>query len=399
MTALLIAPPLAPFTSKHNGFSALVVVAAHTAVFMTTALFVFVRGRSGYYIVMPETNRSSDRGDDGDDGDDGDCDGGDETLHTKDDARSPFGTLGRVVWCALCTPRVSPTHDGLTFLELAIKDCGEAKVEAAKDFFRTFQFACIMPFFWMLYDQQGSVWILQAERMDLGNFLEPENMGLFNTLLVLIFLPIFEKFLYPILESRGLQVTALRRICSGMFLASVAFLMSAWVEHAIVEAGEGQISVWYQLPQYAVLSVAEIGVSTTGLEFFYAEAPPQFKTATAALFLLTTAVGDLMGGILYTFAGLIGETDEDILVVCAVLMLIASIFFVREARRYTYRGSDEDITSKSSGGGDDVEMSETIILMSRGGGSSGSGSGTGSGSGSGSGSVESKDKGYDLTRL
>jgi len=106
-----------------------------------------------------------------------------------------------------------------------------------------------------------------------------------------------------------------------------------------------------------VLTVAEIGVSTTGLEFFYAEAPPEFKTATAALFLLTTAVGDLMGGLMYSFAGLIGETDEEVLMVCGVLMVGAAILFVREARRYEYRG--EELKDEDGG----VELSENNGLM------------------------------------
>ena len=42
-----------------------------------------------------------------------------------------------------------------------------------------------------LYDQQGSAWTLQADELDLG-FLTPEQMGVVNPILILIFVPLFE---------------------------------------------------------------------------------------------------------------------------------------------------------------------------------------------------------------
>ena len=242
------------------------------AVFMTLALVVFIRGKPTYIINLPRNDRKE--------RDAKNADSSTSTTSTISTPPSSFPMLGNVVWTALCTPRVSPEHDGKSFLQLAGPSCSETQIKATVDFFRTFKFVMIMPFFWMLYDQQGSVWILQAKRLDMGSFLQPENMGAFNTLLVLVLLPLFEKFLYPALERIHVEVTALRRMSCGMVLASVAFFMSAILERAISKSFDNSISVFWQLPQYAVLTVAEIGVSTTGLEFFYAEAPPAYKTAT-----------------------------------------------------------------------------------------------------------------------
>jgi dipeptide/tripeptide permease len=41
-------------------------------------------------------------------------------------------------------------------------------------------------------------------------------------------------------------------------------------------------------------------VSTTGLEFAYAEAPASMKAVIMSLFLLTTTVGDLLTGVVYS---------------------------------------------------------------------------------------------------
>ena len=51
-----------------------------------------------------------------------------------------------------------------------------------------------------------------------------------------------------------------------------------------------------QLPQYAVLGFGEILTSTTGLEFAYSQAPSSMKSVVTALFLLTSAVGNVLTG-------------------------------------------------------------------------------------------------------
>ena len=48
------------------------------------------------------------------------------------------------------------------------------------------------------------------------------------------------------------------------------------------------------------LAVGEIFVSVTGLEFAYACAPDRVKALIMSLFLLTTAVGNMFSGVLYS---------------------------------------------------------------------------------------------------
>jgi hypothetical protein len=48
------------------------------------------------------------------------------------------------------------------------------------------------------------------------------------------------------------------------------------------------------------------GVSATGLEFFFCEAPGEAKSVVLALFFLTTFAGDLLNGVLYSAAGGLG---------------------------------------------------------------------------------------------
>ncbi|KAG5683602.1 hypothetical protein PVAND_012875 [Polypedilum vanderplanki] len=89
-----------------------------------------------------------------------------------------------------------------------------------------------LPLFWALYDQQGSRWTFQATRMD-GDFgwitIQPDQMQVINPLLILIFIPLCEIFLYPILARFGIR-RPLQKMTLGGILAGVAFLCSMVLE-------------------------------------------------------------------------------------------------------------------------------------------------------------------------
>lgn len=90
-----------------------------------------------------------------------------------------------------------------------------------------------LPFFWALYDQQGSRWTFQATRMDgqIGSFLiKADQMQVVNPLLILSFIPIFETCLYPLFAKIKIIDTPLKKLTTGGFLAALAFIASALVE-------------------------------------------------------------------------------------------------------------------------------------------------------------------------
>lgn len=90
-----------------------------------------------------------------------------------------------------------------------------------------------LPFFWALYDQQGSRWTFQATRMDgqIGSFLiKADQMQVVSSLLILLFIPIFETCLYPIFAKIKIIDTPLKKLTTGGFLAALAFIASAIVE-------------------------------------------------------------------------------------------------------------------------------------------------------------------------
>nr|XP_018914464.1 PREDICTED: peptide transporter family 1-like isoform X1 [Bemisia tabaci] len=93
-----------------------------------------------------------------------------------------------------------------------------------------------LPFFWALFDQQGSRWTFQATLMD-GTVtpwwtIKPDQMQILNPMLILIFIPLFETVVYPVLQNVGIK-RPLQKIGLGGFLTAVAFLISAIVEYKL----------------------------------------------------------------------------------------------------------------------------------------------------------------------
>jgi len=156
-----------------------------------------------------------------------------------------------------------------------------------------------LPFFWALFDQQGSRWTLQAAHMDgrLGAYtIAPDQMQLLNPLLILLLVPAFERQVYPALASHGLLTGALQRVTCGGLLASAAFAWAALLQYAMERAeqrDEPALSMLWQVPQYFLITAGEVLFSVSGLQFSFTEAPPSMKSVVQACWLLTISFGNL----------------------------------------------------------------------------------------------------------
>ena len=108
---------------------------------------------------------------------------------------SPHSFL-KVVLSALRTKRNAETH----WLDRAKAAHPEAAVEGAKAVFRVITVFLPIPFFWMLFDQKASTWVVQAKSMDpnvFGFVFEPSQMQLVNPAMVMILIPLTTGLLYP----------------------------------------------------------------------------------------------------------------------------------------------------------------------------------------------------------
>ena len=154
--------------------------------------------------------------------------------------------------------------------------------------------------FWALFDQSGSTWVLQANKMDrqfMGIEWLPSQIGALNPVLILLFIPLYNQVLYPVV-GRVFAITPLRKISLGLFIATGSFLICALIETWIT-AGERPNIVW-QLVAYGIITAAEVLVSITALEFSYTQAPRKIKSFIMSLFLMSVSLGNLFTAIVNT---------------------------------------------------------------------------------------------------
>jgi proton-dependent oligopeptide transporter, POT family len=192
--------------------------------------------------------------------------------------------------------------------------------------------------FWSLYDQNGSAWVLQAERMDrrfLGHEWLASQIQAVNPILVLAFIPAFTYGLYP-LVSRVFPLTALRKMSIGFFLMVFTFLISAYID-AQLDAG-ARMNIGWQLFAYFVLTAAEVMVYGTGLSFFYEQAPNRIKSLVMGFFLLAVSLGNLFTSLVNAFIqsddGTSSLSGASYYLFFAGLMFVTAIGFSFYAARF-----------------------------------------------------------------
>jgi proton-dependent oligopeptide transporter, POT family len=229
---------------------------------------------------------------------------------------------------------------GQSFWDGALGRFSAQEVEAARSVGPILSIFLVVPVFWALFDQTFSTWVLQGEKMQpfhLGGWtIGPEEMLSANPLLVMMLIPVMTLGLYPML---GRLATPLRRMSLGMFMAALSFVVVAALQSRL-EAG-AQLSVLWQILPYIILTIAEVLVSTTGLEFAFREAAPEMKSTIMGFWYLTVAFGNLLVVFitesLARVSGSGAAVSTSRFLLYAGMTFVVAILFSIIAARYQYR--------------------------------------------------------------
>lgn len=195
--------------------------------------------------------------------------------------------------------------------------------------------------FWSIFDQMDSAWVLQAEKMNRtvwGITIKSSQLVAVNPLAILILIPTFSYVFYPAIN-HVFPLTALRKISLGLFLTTLPFVVSAWVETRI-QAGL-QPSILWMFLAHILIAAAEVMVSITALEFSYTQAPKTMKSFVMAVFFLSIALGNVFTGLVNRFIQ--NEEGTSLLAGSAYFwffsgaMLVTAILFVPAAYWYPVR--------------------------------------------------------------
>ncbi len=233
-------------------------------------------------------------------------------------------------------------------------------------------FALVTPFH-SLFDQKASEWVVQGGNMALPGWtfdptgrtaFQPAQMQLFNPMLVMLLIPFNNMVLYPALRKMGFEPTTLRKMTAGILFSGLAWIAVASLQVYMDETGD-KLSILWQILPYFLLTLGEVLVSATGLEFAYSQAPPSMKGVIMSFWNLTTAVGSLW--VLLVDAGIrnqsvMSQIKNTGLSQTAFLMFffagfafLATFVFWLYAKRYrvvdNYRGGEGTPPPATTGGG------------------------------------------------
>jgi POT family proton-dependent oligopeptide transporter len=202
-------------------------------------------------------------------------------------------------------------------------------------------FALVTPFF-SLFDQKATTWVIQGGLLTKPSWFEPEMMQALNPALVMLLIPLNNLLLFPWLRARGWEPTPLRRMTTGIACAGVAWIIVGAMQLAL--DGGTSLSITWQIIPYVFLTMGEVLVSATGLEFAYSQAPPSMKGVIMSFWNLVVTIGSLW--VLLSDASVKGDTVSHAVASTglsvtafqmfffAIFALVAAAAFGAYARRY-----------------------------------------------------------------
>ncbi|MDF1869217.1 MAG: POT family MFS transporter [Phycisphaerales bacterium] len=199
-------------------------------------------------------------------------------------------------------------------------------------------FLIFVMMFWAIFDQTGSAWVIQAEKLNRNfagiDWLESQ-IQFVNPIMILTGIPLFTYVIYP-LVNKVFEFTPLRKIGVGFVFTAGAFSISALIETwADAKAPEISSAIWaamgsdgqmpaslgdvvqaardmgwdqtqlnvymtempsiaWQFLAYFVMTAGEIMVSIVCLEFAYTQSPKKMKSFVMGIFFLGVAFGNYL---------------------------------------------------------------------------------------------------------
>jgi len=139
---------------------------------------------------------------------------------------------------------------------------------------------------------------LEGDSSTRGRLLRVEmnaaQLSALNPVFVMLVIPALNFLVYAPLRKRGIEIKPLQKMTAGMFLAAAAFAAAAILQQAIQAAGPGNVHALWQIVQYFIMTVGEVLVSITGLEFAYTQAPRAMKSTIMSFWLLCVTFGNLL---------------------------------------------------------------------------------------------------------
>lgn len=179
-----------------------------------------------------------------------------------------------------------------------------------------------------------------------GHGIPNDLMQNFDPIAIIVTIPLLDRLVYPALRKVGIKLRPVTRITIGFFIAAIAMMYAAIVQHLIYSAGPcytdplncpaantgpesvgNRVHIAVQTPAYIFIGISEVFISVTGLEYAYTKAPPNMKSFVQSMYLLTNAFGSALSETLVSVA--VDPKFQWLYVgICVACVITGSVFWV-----------------------------------------------------------------------
>jgi POT family proton-dependent oligopeptide transporter len=151
--------------------------------------------------------------------------------------------------------------------------------------------------------------ISQAAQMNTGP-LPNDLINNIDPLVIIIFIPVFDKLIYPCFRKIKLNFHSILRITIGFFIIAFGMGWSAFVQWRIYRTPPNydysqtcvgnkcqlfnNITVAWQIPSYFFSAISQIFASVTALEYAYTNSPSTMKSIVTSIYLTMQAIGSAL---------------------------------------------------------------------------------------------------------
>ncbi|KAL8110184.1 hypothetical protein AgCh_026049 [Apium graveolens] len=196
------------------------------------------------------------------------------------------------------------------------KVCSISEVEEAKSVLRLAPVWASCLVYGIVFAQPITLFTKQGVTMNrsIGSKFQipPAALQAFIYLAVLLFIPVYDRALVPIarvLTRKPAGITMLQRIGVGLLFSVFSMLSAALVEikrlqtaqdYGLVDTPDASIpmSIWWLVPQYVLLGLADVFAIIGLQEFFYDQVPGELRSVGLSLYLSIFGVGSFLSSIL-----------------------------------------------------------------------------------------------------
>lgn len=237
----------------------------------------------------------------------------------------------------------------------------EQKAEVRTTLVRLSGLFILIVFFWSVFDQQYSTWTLFArDHLDLDSekmigfinmipFVNIERIpadavqGL-NAVLIVLMTPLFAWIWKKTDKGERRLLSSPQKMLIGFTLVLLSMLT---LSVAGFVAGDGRVSLMWEVCAYVLLTGAELCISVIGLQLAFEEAPEHMKSVITGVFLGTVALGNLLNGSLFVRLYDTTFSPGEYFALMAVVISVVTVIFYFVGKRFD-RGTNANVYSAST---------------------------------------------------